>query len=113
MGDRVRIAEALLEGRAGRNLQHFLARDAVHDDEALDEQGVLLGLRADAEGVEHGERVGRDLQADADFAEAARLLEHDDVEAAPRQAERAAEPADAAAGNGDTAYRRDVMSDSA
>ena len=51
----------------------------------------------DAERVEHRQRVGRDLEADADLAELARLLQHERAEALARQRQRAGEPADAAA----------------
>ena len=61
----------------------------------------FLAAGADAERIEHRQRVGRDMEADADLAELARLLQHQRAEALPRQRQRAGKPADAAARDGD------------
>ena len=65
---------------------------AVHHQQALDEHRLLLHQLADAERVERVPGVGRELDAGADLAELARLLEHEHAEALNRQAERAARP---------------------
>ena len=97
MRDRVRVAEALLEPRVAGDVGDLLAGDGVHHQEPLDHQRVLFCRRADAERIEHRQRVGRDVEADADLAELARLLQHQRAEALARQRQRAGEPADAAA----------------
>ena len=61
MRNRVRVAEALAERGAGRDVDESLARDAVLDDQALDQQSILLRVLPDAERVEHGQGVGCDL----------------------------------------------------
>src|SRR6267143_1298481 len=96
---RVRIAEALREARVERNVDHRLAADAVHHQQVLDEDGFLLHQLADAERIDGVPGVRRELDAGADLAELGRLLEHDDPEVAPRQAERYGEAADTAAGD--------------
>ena len=98
---RVGISETLTKAIAAGNVGDRLAGDCVHHQQPLDQQRVLLGGRADPERIEHRERVGRDLQADADLAEGARLLQHQRAKALARQRQRTGEPADAAAGNGD------------
>src|SRR3979409_1613510 len=85
---RVRIAEALREARVERDVDHRLAADAVHHQQALDEDGLLRHSLAAAESIDGVPGVRRELDAGADLAELGRLLEHDDPEVAPRQAER-------------------------
>jgi len=100
MRDRIGVAEALLEGRAAGNVGDILDGHGVHHQEPLDHQRVLLCRRSDAERIEHRKRVGGDMEADANFAELARLLQHEGAESPPRQRQRAGEAADAAAGDG-------------
>ena len=101
MGNRVGVAEAPLEPRVAGDVGDLLAGDGIHHQEPLDHQRVLLRRRADAERIEHRKRVRRNMEADADLAEFARLLQHQATESPTRQRQRAGEPADAAACDGD------------
>ena len=67
--------------------------------QVLDEDGLLLHSLADAERIDGVPGVRRELDAGANLAELGRLLEHDDPEAASRQAERHGEAADTAPGD--------------
>jgi hypothetical protein len=99
MGHRVRVAEAPGEALVGGNLDDRLAADAVHHQHALDEHRFALDELADAERVDCVPGVGRELDARADLAELARLLQNDAAETLARQGERRGEAADAAAGD--------------
>src|SRR3982074_1389944 len=80
MGDGVGIAEALRETLVERDIDDFLAAHAVHHEKALDEHRLFLHQLAYAEGVDRMPGIGRELDAGADLAELARLLEDHDAE---------------------------------
>jgi hypothetical protein len=67
----------------------------------LDEDRLSLHQVADAERVDGVPGVGRELDAGADLAELARLLEDQAAKAFAGEGERGGEAADAAAGNDD------------
>ena len=99
VGDRVRLAEALGEfgaerdmgdQLAGERVAHFLRRRAV----GVGEHGVL-----EADLLQHAENIGAELDAGADLAEFGRLLEHAHREALTRQRIGRGQAADAAAGH--------------
>ena len=99
MGDGVRLAEALDEFGAERNIgdqlagqrvAHFLRRRAM----GVGEHGVL-----EADLFQHAENIRPKLDAGADFAEFGRLLEQAHRKTLPRQRIGRDQPADAAAGN--------------
>ena len=95
----VGVAEAGGEALVERDIDHPLGAHAVHHEQPLDENGLLLHQAADAEGVERMPGVGSELDAGADLAELRRLLEHHRTEAFAREGERGGEAADAAAGD--------------
>ena len=99
--DRVGVAEAFAEALVQRHVGDFGAGDRVHHQQPLDQQRVFLGGVADAERIEHRQRVGRHLQADAGLAEFRRLLKHQRLEAVTRKRQRAGQPANPAARDGD------------
>jgi hypothetical protein len=101
MDHRVGVAEAGTERVAERNLGDRAGVGRVQHHHAVVEDGAAARLLADAERVEGGEGVRRELDAGADLADLGGLLEHLDREAAPRQGERGGEAADAAAGDED------------
>src|ERR1700694_4501937 len=94
---RVRVAEAPGEALVERHVDDLLAAHAVEHEQAFDEDRVALHALADAERVDRVPGVGRELDAGADLAELARLLEHQDAEVPARERERDGEPAEAAA----------------
>ena len=98
---RVRIGEALAKGGAGRDLADQRLVDRVHHHHPIGVDRAAARPLADAERVEGGEGVGRELHASADLADLGRLLEHLDAKAALRQSERRSQPADASAGDDD------------
>ena len=101
MDYRVGIGEALAEGGAGRDLADQRLVDRVHHHHPVGVDRAAARPLADAERVEGGEGVGRELHAGADLADLGRLLEHLDAKAALRQSERRGQPADAAARDDD------------
>jgi hypothetical protein len=103
MDHRVRVAEALQEGGAGRDLADEALVHGVHHHHALGVHGAAARALADAERVEGGEGVRCQLDAGADLAELRRLLEDPDGEAASRQGQRGRQAADAGAGDDDRA----------
>ncbi len=93
----VGLAEAGAEGIAERDARHHFAREAVHHDEVVDEDGRALDPLPDTQAVEHAEDVGAELDAGADLAELAGLLEDGRAHALARQSQGDGEPADTAA----------------
>ena len=99
MGDGIRIAVAAAKALVERNIDHGLAGDAVHHQQALDEHGFLLDPLAHTQRIERGPRVGCELDAGTDLTELLRLLEHQNPKALARQGEGAGETADATSGD--------------
>ena len=69
----------------------------------LGQAGARRRRLPEAERLEHGDPVRRDLQAGPHLGERRRLLEDDDPRPPPRQRRGRREPADAAADDGDIA----------
>ena len=103
MDDGVRVAEARLERGAGRDLDDERFVDRVHHHHALGVDGAAAGGGTDAERIEGGEGVRRELHAGADLADLGRLLEDGDAKVALREREGRCQPADAAADDEDRA----------
>ena len=101
MDDGVGIAESLPERVADGDAadQRFVKRVVHHH--LVGEDGARAGPGAEVERVESGEGIRPELDASADLAERAGLLQHLDVEAAPSQCQRRGQTADTAAGNED------------
>ena len=103
--DGVRVGEARPERRAGRDLADQRLVDRVHHHHPIGVDGAAARALADAERVEGGERVRRELDAGADLADLRRLLEDDDAKAALRERQRRGEAADAGTGDDDRVTR--------
>ena len=97
--DGVGVAEALDEAAAARDVQDHFAGDRVHEPDALDQKRFALHTRADAERIEDGQGVGRDLKPDANLPKGRRLLQHRDRKPFLRQPQRAGETANPPARN--------------
>ena len=101
MRDGVRIAVPLAKAFVQRHVDDPFARHAVHHEQALDEDSVLLDELTYAQRVERGPRVGCKLNPGADLREFLRLFEHPHAKTLARETEGAGETAYAAAGDDD------------
>ena len=99
------IAEAPGEALVERDVDHRFAGHAVHHEDVLYEHGFLLDELAYAKRVDRVPGIGRELDAGADLAELARLLEHEHAEVLACERERGGEPSNAAARD----YDRNVI----
>src|SRR5690606_23191244 len=95
----VRVAEAFSKGLVQGYVADLFAAERIHEPQLVDVDRAGTGRVAEAEVVEAVESIGAELDAGADLAEAARLLEHDAAPARAGQAEGAGQAADAAAGD--------------
>ena len=110
MDDGVRVGEAGAERGAGRDLADQRFVDGIHHHHAIGVDGAAARALADAERIEGGEGVRRELDAGADLADLGRLLEDGDAKAALRERQRRGEAADAGAGDDDQSLRRHCRS---
>ena len=92
--DRVRVAEAACETRIEQDIDHLLGAHAVEHEQVLDEHRFLLSPGRRRRAHRARAKRWRDLDPSPDFAEQARLLEHDRAEALAGERERRREPAD-------------------
>ncbi|MNL45359.1 hypothetical protein D3C87_1679990 [compost metagenome] len=99
MDHRIGVAEALAEFFRQRNARHALRIDGVEHHHLFGVDRLGAQVLADAERVAGGEGVGAQLDASADLADVAGLLEHLHAVALAHQGQRRGEPADAATGH--------------
>src|SRR5262249_41969248 len=101
MHDGIGIAESGAERLAEIDVADLAVGDGVHQAQRVDVDRHGARRFADSQMVEAMKRVGTELDASADLAELARLLEHQRGDALLCQHQSSREPADAAAGNQD------------
>ena len=97
MRHRVRVAEARAEGIAQVDMGDLFRCERIHQPQLVDIDRRAPRRLADPEIVEGMERVGSELEAGADFAQASGLFEQDRANPLSRKPERRGQAADAAA----------------
>ena len=101
MDDGIGVAEARAECLAEVDVGDLAVGDGVHQAQLVDIDRHAARRLADAQAIEAVEGVGPELDAGADLAELARLLQHQRGDALLRQRQRRREATDAAAGDED------------
>ena len=94
---RIGVAKAGAEGLADRKAPDHAGVDRVHHDQLVGEHGAAARVLAHAQCVQGGKGVGAELDAGADLADLAGLLQQRDAQAQPGQRQRRGQAADAAA----------------
>ena len=99
MNDRIRVAEIRSKIGLQRDAGDLFGAFGIHQAQGVDEHRRLAHLRPDPKRIKAMKAVGPDLNACADLAQLAGLLQHDGRDAFPGQRRRRRQSADPAACN--------------